>query len=156
MTLFRGGHGVERGHHLELARGFAGEVKDAFEAPGAELAQREFDEGAGFSEAGGGFEQDDRVAGECAGEIGLGGFLAGAQRGERGAEAQVAEALTGTEAEVEKFADPLQLGLKEGVVRARQDDGLREPAGDFHEVQFGAKSSGGHEGSRRRAGQSVT
>ena len=60
-----GGAGRHRGEgadDLELAGGFAGEVEGAVEVAGAELLEGEFEEDAGFAEAGGGFEEDERVA----------------------------------------------------------------------------------------------
>ena len=52
MTHCRGGHRGERADDLELAGGFAGEVQGAVEVAGAELVEREFEQDAGFAEAG--------------------------------------------------------------------------------------------------------
>ena len=127
---------AEGAHDLELAGGFAGEVEDAFAAAGAELGEREFKEGAGFAEAGGGFEEDDGMFRECGGEVGLGSFLPGAEFGEGRAETEIAEAFAGAEAEVEEFADAFELSAEKDVVARGERDGLREAAGDFDEVEF--------------------
>ena len=93
---------------MELASGFAGEVEGAVEVAGAELAEGEFEEDAGFAEAGGGFEEDERVAFERGGEIALCGFLAGSGCGEGRAETEVTRSV---------WARPLEASTKQSSAR---------------------------------------
>ena len=109
---------------MELAGGFAGEVKGAVEVAGAELVEGEFEEDAGFAEAGGGFEEEERVAFEGGEEVAAGGFLTRTWRREGGAEAEAAEARAGAEAEVEKLGEALELGADESVVGGRECEAL--------------------------------
>ncbi len=125
---------------LELAGGFAGEVEGAVEVAGAELAERELEQHAGFAEAGGGFEEDERVALKEGGEFSLRGFLAGSRRGERGPETQAAQALARAKAEFEEFDDALELCAEERVVSRRERYRLGEAALCFYETQLRAES----------------
>ena len=118
---------------MELASGFAGEVEGAVEVAGAELAEGEFEEDAGFAEAGGGFEEDERVAFERGGEIALCGFLAGSGCGEGRAETEVTEAFAGAVAEGEELGDAFELSAEERVVGGGEGDRLSEAAGSFDE-----------------------
>jgi hypothetical protein len=95
---------------LELAGGFAREVEGAVEVAGAELLEGEFEEDAGFAEASGCFEEDERVAFEGGDEVAARGLLAGARGGEGGTETQAAEAGAGARAEFEEFCDAHELG----------------------------------------------
>ena len=131
---------------MELPGGFAREVEGAVEVAGTELAEGEFEEDAGFTEAGGSFEQDEWVALEGGGEIALGGFLAWAWGGEGRSETQVTEAFAGAVAEREELGDAFELAAEERVVGGGEDDGLREAAGNFDEEELRAK------GRARRAG----
>jgi len=121
-----------------LTGGFAGEVEGAVEVAGAKLAEGELEKDAGFAEAGGGFEEDERVLFEGGGEVALGGFLAGARGGEGRAEGKVAEAFAGAVAVIEKFGDAFELNAEERVVGGGEGDGLGEAAGDFDEDELRA------------------
>ena len=113
---------------------------------GAELAEGEFEEDAGFAEAGGGFEEDERVAFEGRGEIALRRFLAGARGGEGRPEPEVAEAFAGAEAEVEELGDAFELGAEEGVVGGGERDGLREAGLGFDKDELRAERGEGRAG----------
>ena len=128
---------------MELACGFAREIKNAVEVPGAELAQGEFEEDAGFAETGRGFEEDRGVALEGGGEFGGGGFLAGTRRGEGGTVMELAEPRAGAEAEVEKFGEPLELNADEIFVGRIERESLREAGTGFDEDELGAQSGVG-------------
>jgi hypothetical protein len=125
---------------LELAGGFAREVEGAVEVAGTELAEGKFEEDAGFAEAGGSFEQNERVALEGGGEIALGGFLAWAWGGERRSETQVTEAFAGAVAERKELGDAFELAAEERVVGGGEGDGLGEAAGSFDEDELRAKT----------------
>ena len=125
---------------MELAGGFAGEIEGAVEVAGAELAEGKFEEDAGFAEAGGSFEEDERVFFERGGEVALGGFLAGARGGEGRAEGEVAEAFAGAVAMIEELGETLELNAEERVVGGSEGDGLGEAAGDFDENELGGES----------------
>eukprot|EP01035_Chromulina_nebulosa_P001576 gene1575-2109_t len=119
-----GGHRREGADDLELAGGFAREVEGAVEVAGAELLEGELEEDAGFAEAGGRFEEDERVAFEGGDEVAARGLLAGAGGGEGGAKAEAAEARAGARAEFEKFGEALELGADEGIVGRSEREGL--------------------------------
>ena len=124
---------------MELAGGFAREVNGAVEVAGVELAKGEFEEDAGFSEAGGSFEKNEWVAFEGRGEVALSGFLAGTRGREGGTKTKATEALAGAQTEVEEFSNSLELGAEQGVVGERERDSLGEPAGGFDEEELGAE-----------------
>ena len=134
---------MEGADDLELAGGFAREVERAVEVAGAKLAEGEFEEDARLAEAGGGFEEDERVAFEERGELGLGGFLAGARGGESGTETKAAKAFAGAEAEVEEVGEAIELGAEERLVGGSKGDGLDDAGADFDEDELRAEGCGG-------------
>ncbi len=128
---------------MELARGFAGEIKNAVEVTGAELAEGKLKQNAGFAESGRGFEEDRGVELEGGGEFGGGGFLARARRGEGGTVIELAESGAGAETEVEKFADTLELNAEEIFVGGIKRQSLREAGTGFDEDELRAQGGAG-------------
>jgi len=75
---------------------------------------------------------------EGGGEVGLRGFLAGAEFAECGVEGEGAEAFAGAEAEVEELGYAFELDAKGGFVGGGERDGLDEAAAGFDEDEFAA------------------
>ena len=131
-----GGHRLQGADDLELAGGLAREVEGAVEVSGAELVEGELEENAGLAEAGRSLEEDEGLALEERGEFGAGGFLAGA-RGRKGrAEAQVAQALAGAEAQIEELGDTFELGAEEALIGRRERHRLHEARASLDENEF--------------------
>ena len=85
---------------------------------------------------------------EGGGEVGLDGFLAGAEFGEGGAQGECAAPGGGAQPLVEKLDDDIELVVHERLVEWREHDGLREAGRGFDEDEFAARS-----GATQRAAQ---
>ncbi len=75
---------------------------------------------------------------EGGGEIGLRGFLSGAEFTECGTEGEGPETFASAKTEIEEFGDAFELDAERGFVGGGEDDGLDEAAAGFDEDEFAA------------------
>ena len=138
-----GAHRGEGLDHLQLPGGLAGEVQQAVEVAGAELAERELEEYAGLAEPGRGLEADQRVATEERGELGNRALLTRSRRGEGGLETERAQAGPRAEPQLEEVGHPVQLSAEARLVRGIKWDGLKEAITCLDEHELGGGGPGG-------------
>ena len=120
---------------------------------GAKLTEGEFEQDAGFAEAGGGFEEEGGLAFEGGGQFDGRGLLTRARGGKGRSVGEVTEAFTGAEPEVEELGDSLEFDAKEMFVGGSEGEGLGKAAGGFDEDELGAeRRNGGPEGAETREG----
>ena len=141
-AFFAGGHRGEGADDLELAGGFAREIKRAIEMTGAELTECKLQQHAGLAETGRRLEKHERIFFEGGGQLGLRGFLAGTRSREGRPVAEAAQARAGALAQIEELGDAFELSAEERVVGGGERDGLREAAPDLDKNQFGARKAG--------------
>ena len=154
-----GGHCGQRPHDLQLTGGLARQIEQARKTAGAKAAEREFEQDSRLAVAGRSFEKQRGVALKAAGlisraaacgrgsmafivpakrgeQLGLNGFLPGAQHGKGRVELQASQPLARPELQFEKIDQPLKLDAEAMLVVRREHDGLGDAGAELHKDEF--------------------